>query len=106
MSTPTLARKVRATVDFRPDDTDGNFNVWRGTVVSRNGNPVLDRHTGNPARYICRITSDMRPDSPVYLLTTQGASKPSRRYRVGTFAEVVAIAEKWAAQRFYSEAVL
>ena len=100
------ARKVRATVDFRPTNPEGHFASWLGTVVSMNGNPILDDQTGNLARYICRITVDTRPDSPVYLLTTQGPHKSSRRYRYGTFAEMVEVAEKWAARRFYSESAV
>jgi hypothetical protein len=111
MSTPVLARKVRATVDFRPTNPEGHFASWHGTVVSMNGNPVLDRHTGNPARYICRITAipvdqPKHPNDYQFRLVTQGSHKSSRRYRHGTFAEMVEVAEKWAAQRFYSEAVL
>ena len=100
------ARKVRATINFRADDTSSNrtvFRVWNGTVISRNGNPVLDERTGYPARYTCLITVDPRPTVPLYLLMTQGASKSSRRYRYGTFAEMVDAAEKWAARGFYSE---
>jgi len=100
------ARKVRATVDFRADDTSSNrtvWKVWNGTVVSKNGNPVLDDQTGHPARYTCLITVDPRPTVPLYFLMTQSESKSSRRYRYGTFAEMVDAAEKWAARKFYSE---
>jgi hypothetical protein len=102
------ARKVRATVDFRPTNPEGHFASWLGTVVSMNGNPVLDDQTGNLARYICRITvipvdQPKHPNDCQFRLVTQGSHKSSRRYRYGTFAEMVEVAEKWAARRFYSE---
>lgn len=103
------ARKVRATVDFRPANyslSTGEVTNYDGTIVGRTGGEVIDRHTGktNP-EYRCWIRV-IRPewrDRGECLLMTQGDHPGSRRYRYGTFTEVVEAAEKWAARRFYSE---
>jgi len=111
MNTTTTTRKIGALVDFRPTNPDGYFASWRGEIISKNGNPVLDRQTGEVARYICKITFVPSPviwgkssNDGHFRLVTQGAHKGSRRYRTGTFAEMIEAAEKWAARRFYSEA--
>lgn len=105
----TAARKVRATVDFRPSNyslSTGEVTEYKGTLVGRTGGKVIDQHTGktNP-EYRCAIRV-IRPEwsgRGECLLITQGAHPGSRRYRSGTLTEVVEAAEKWAARRFYSE---
>jgi hypothetical protein len=37
------------------------------------------------------------------MLTTQGPNNGGRRYRYGTYVEMMDAAEKWVARRFYSE---
>jgi len=106
----TTNRKVRATIDFRPvvRANGGDPTNWDGTVVIPTGAPVVDRHSGqvNP-EYRCWIRV-IRPewrDRGECLLMTQGDQPGSRRYRYGTFTEVVEAAEKWAARRYYGQEV-
>ena len=104
----TTTRKVRALVDFRPTKyrSDGHVEHYLGQIVSPNSGLIIDQQTGSTSpRYICRIDRiDPRDGSEVqYRLLTQGAHKGSRRYRTGTFAEMIEVAEKWVARRFYSE---
>lgn len=101
------ARKVRATVDFRPggDDQHG-VHQYFGRLVSANGTAIMDRQSdGTIARhYVCRLDRYLDGAEWRWQLTTQGPHNGSRRYRRGTFTEMVEVAEKWAARRFYSEA--
>jgi len=106
----TTSRKVRATIDFRPtvySRQTGDPTNWDGVIVSPTGGPVVDRHSGqvNP-RYRCwlRVNGET-PERGAYLLMTQGDQPGSRRYRYGTFTEMIEAAEKWAARRYYAQEV-
>jgi len=100
------ARKVRATVDFRPGhEDDYGIHQYFGRLVSPNGTAIMDRELdGQTVRhYLCRLDRYLDGAEWRWQLTTQGWHKGSRRYRRGTFAEMIEVAEKWAARRFYSE---
>lgn len=103
----TTTRKMKALVDFRPGhEDDYGIHQYFGRLVSQNGTAIMDRQLDGQTvqHYLCRLDRYFDGAECRWQLTTQGWHKGSRRYRRGTFTEMIEAAEKWAARRFYSEA--
>lgn len=108
------ARKVRATVKFAPVriDDNGEVTIYRGEIVTPNGNTIMDRQTLREidphhtceVRFVSpevrRATGDRDPWESV-CKGTLGGQITIRKFT--TADEAIAYASLWVTRRFYSE---